>query len=88
VLSHVKIRQEDEADAIERQREQARAKERVNFQHQAISALSEETTAQRQGQDDADKTAPFVREVAKVGRNEPCPCGSQKKYKHCHGEIN
>jgi len=28
---------------------------------------------------------PFVREVPKVGRNEPCPCGSGKKYKNCHG---
>ncbi len=32
-------------------------------------------------------TAPFVREVPKVGRNEPCPCGSGRKYKHCHGAL-
>ncbi len=31
--------------------------------------------------------APFVREVPKVGRNEPCPCGSGKKFKHCHGAL-
>jgi preprotein translocase subunit SecA len=31
--------------------------------------------------------APFVRADPKVGRNEPCPCGSGKKYKHCHGRI-
>jgi preprotein translocase subunit SecA len=30
---------------------------------------------------------PFVREQRKVGRNEPCPCGSGKKYKHCHGKA-
>jgi preprotein translocase subunit SecA len=30
---------------------------------------------------------PFVREGRKVGRNEPCPCGSGKKYKHCHGKV-
>ncbi|MGX9080037.1 SEC-C metal-binding domain-containing protein, partial [Klebsiella pneumoniae] len=28
-----------------------------------------------------------VRAESKVGRNEPCPCGSGKKYKHCHGQI-
>ncbi len=28
----------------------------------------------------------FVRETAKVGRNDPCPCGSQQKYKKCHGK--
>jgi preprotein translocase subunit SecA len=31
--------------------------------------------------------APFVRQVPKVGRNELCPCGSGKKYKHCHGTL-
>ncbi|HWG69089.1 MAG TPA: preprotein translocase subunit SecA [Steroidobacteraceae bacterium] len=31
--------------------------------------------------------APFVRQVPKVGRNEPCPCGSGRKYKHCHGTL-
>ncbi len=30
---------------------------------------------------------PFVREGRKVGRNEPCPCGSGKKYKQCHGKV-
>jgi preprotein translocase subunit SecA len=30
---------------------------------------------------------PFVRAVPKVGRNEPCPCGSGRKYKHCHGAL-
>jgi preprotein translocase subunit SecA len=30
---------------------------------------------------------PFVRNLPKVGRNEPCPCGSGKKYKHCHGRL-
>jgi len=35
----------------------------------------------------AESTAPFVRAVPKVGRNEPCPCGSGRKYKHCHGAL-
>jgi preprotein translocase subunit SecA len=30
----------------------------------------------------------FVRGERKVGRNEPCPCGSGKKYKHCHGALS
>ncbi|MDB5867114.1 MAG: preprotein translocase, SecA subunit, partial [Betaproteobacteria bacterium] len=30
---------------------------------------------------------PFVRGGEKVGRNDPCPCGSGKKYKHCHGKL-
>jgi preprotein translocase subunit SecA len=31
--------------------------------------------------------APFVRTDRKVGRNEPCPCGSGRKFKHCHGTL-
>jgi preprotein translocase subunit SecA len=36
---------------------------------------------------DADRTLPFVRGGDKVGRNDPCSCGSGKKYKHCHGKL-
>jgi preprotein translocase subunit SecA len=35
----------------------------------------------------AEPVAPFVRSDRKVGRNEPCPCGSGRKYKHCHGAL-
>ncbi len=35
----------------------------------------------------AAPASPFVRAGAKIGRNEPCPCGSGKKYKHCHGKL-
>jgi preprotein translocase subunit SecA len=35
----------------------------------------------------APAAAPFVRPMPKVGRNEPCPCGSGRKYKHCHGAL-
>jgi preprotein translocase subunit SecA len=34
-----------------------------------------------------ESAAPFVRPMPKVGRNEPCPCGSGRKYKHCHGTL-
>ena len=34
------------------------------------------------------RAGPFVRNERKVGRNEPCPCGSGKKYKHCHGALS
>jgi preprotein translocase subunit SecA len=34
-----------------------------------------------------ESAAPVVRDGRKVGRNEPCPCGSGKKYKHCHGQL-
>lgn len=88
MLSLVKIRQEDSADAIERQREEELAREKINFQHQSASGMSPaEDSPQGQGMPPASPAAPFVREVPKVGRNEICPCGSGKKYKQCHGKI-
>ena len=36
----------------------------------------------------AEPAAPFVRGERKVGRNEPCPCGSGKKFKQCHGSLS
>ena len=43
-------------------------------------------TGQTQGPPEKPRTV--VREGRKVGRNEPCPCGSGKKYKQCHGKLD
>ncbi len=90
MLSLVRVRSEDEADAIERQRERELAQERMQYQHAAASSLAQEPEpagpAPANPQQETPK-APFVREVPKVGRNEPCPCGSGKKYKVCHGRL-
>jgi len=40
------------------------------------------------GSDAAERAQPFVRPMQKVGRNDPCPCGSGKKYKACHGRLS
>lgn len=37
--------------------------------------------------EEPNKAQPFTREAPKVGRNDPCPCGSKKKYKQCHGRL-
>ena len=65
----------------------------MHFEHAEVSALAEDEAegAEGSGVDaryQAEPHAPFVREGRKVGRNEPCPCGSGKKYKHCHGQLN
>tara|TARA_B100001250_G_scaffold368535_2_gene351264 strand:- start:4 stop:2784 length:2781 start_codon:yes stop_codon:yes gene_type:complete len=95
VLSHMQIKQEDSIEAIDRKREEERARSRVNYQHQKMSALlnndAPEIGAQNRSQNfrekSVEKQSPFVREIPKVGRNELCPCGSGKKYKLCHGKI-
>ena len=60
------------------------------FKHEEFSGLGsmdEEPPAPGAAEPPADEHTPFVREGRKVGRNEPCPCGSGKKYKHCHGKV-
>jgi len=92
VLSHVQIRQEDAADAIERKRREEAARERMSYQHQGVSALSGSSAAQANKPADdsrqSERQSPFMRDVPKVGRNDPCPCGSGKKYKLCCGKIS
>ncbi len=87
VLSHVQVRREDPAEEEARLRREAEAMaQRMQFQHAEVSAL-EEPEAEGQDGDVAVAAAP-VRAEQKIGRNELCPCGSGKKYKHCHGQVN
>jgi preprotein translocase subunit SecA len=90
-LSHVEIQRQDEAELIEQQRREAAEKAKLTLQHAEASAMSEANAAPEQpaGPDAASAipVQPFTREQPKVGRNEPCPCGSGKKYKHCHGTL-
>jgi preprotein translocase subunit SecA len=91
LLSRVQIeRPEDVEEAERRRREEAAA--RMRFSHAEASALSApngDAAEAPAGPPPAEqeKVETFVREAPKVGRNEPCPCGSGKKYKHCHGKA-
>ncbi|TBU78510.1 preprotein translocase subunit SecA [Phytopseudomonas daroniae] len=88
VLSHVQVRREDPAEEEARLRRDAEAlAQRMRFQHAEVSALEEPEAEAQDGGDVAVATAP-VRAEQKIGRNELCPCGSGKKYKHCHGQVN
>jgi preprotein translocase subunit SecA len=83
MLSRMQIENPEEIEAQERLR-RAEAARKMNFQHsQEQSAGGDQTREPRE----AAKAETFVREERKVGRNEPCPCGSGKKYKQCHGRL-
>lgn len=89
VLSHVQVRQSDPAEEEERLRREAEAlAARMQFQHAAAPALDDAPAAEAQADGDVAVAQAPVRQEPKVGRNEPCPCGSGKKYKHCHGQIS
>ena len=67
----------------------------LHFEHAAPSALVDGGAGDdgsgieiRHQQVEETPHLPFVREGRKIGRNEPCPCGSGKKYKQCHGQLD
>ncbi|MGX5174666.1 preprotein translocase subunit SecA [Aliikangiella sp. IMCC44653] len=80
ILSKVQVKDEEDVQAVEAQRKREAEASAVEYQHEKGSALPQSEQAEQQ--------APFKREGQKVGRNEPCPCGSGKKYKQCHGRLN
>lgn len=82
ILSKVKVRAPEDVDAVDEQRKAADSAPR-EFRHEQSGPAAEEPTQQN----NADAQGQPVRKGAKVGRNEPCPCGSGKKYKHCHGKL-
>jgi preprotein translocase subunit SecA len=100
ILSRIRIQGEQDLDDEE---ERKRAAAAMRFQHAQASALSGQAPQGQQpeqgqggqGRTLSGKPAPaaaprpetFKRDGRKVGRNEPCPCGSGKKYKQCHGKL-
>ncbi|HHA2896077.1 TPA: preprotein translocase subunit SecA [Stenotrophomonas maltophilia] len=89
LLSRVRIRSDEEVQALEAaERQQAEARlSQSQFQHQDVGGYSaDEEAAQVQAAQQG--VAQTQRDEPKIGRNDPCPCGSGKKYKHCHGQLS
>ena len=78
----VQIRSPEDVEAVEAQEP---AVSNVQYHHadydEALAGEDEAEAEQGSGQ------RPIQRQFPKVGRNDPCPCGSGKKYKHCHGQL-
>ena len=88
VLARVRIRSEEEVarmEAEERRRQQMAA-QRMQMEHADVGGYGADEEAEAVQQQGGVKTA--VRDAPKVGRNDPCPCGSGKKFKHCHGQLS
>ena len=84
-LSLVRIRREQEVDAIEKQRVEEAARVSQQSVHPAAAAAAAPGAVAEAGAETA--RAPVTRAAPKVGRNDPCPCGSGQKYKQCHGKL-
>ncbi|HHH43678.1 MAG TPA: preprotein translocase subunit SecA [Gammaproteobacteria bacterium] len=87
ILSKVQVRTESDVEAVDEQR---RSKSEVQYRHDEASAMQAQpgdAEAPPEEQGAVETAQPFVRDGRKIGRNEPCPCGSGKKYKQCHGKL-
>jgi len=85
ILTRVKVRAEEDVQAVEERR---RAQVPMQFEHAQAPAMAVGGEEGAGVAGDEESHTPFVREGRKVGRNEPCPCGSGKKYKQCHGQVS
>ena len=86
-LMTVQIRSAEELRAAE----DHEALQNVQYQHaEALPGPTEPAVAEPEVvvQEESDPVQPYVRDGQKVGRNDPCPCGSGKKYKQCHGKLS
>ncbi len=92
VLHTLEPPREDEIEELERQREQQAREQAQRMREQqpeaeAATAGADSASSGGQAQAEPEKPETVVREGRKIGRNEPCPCGSGKKYKQCHGQL-
>jgi preprotein translocase subunit SecA len=96
ILCKIQIRRPEDVQAVEPAAPDPRT---LRFQHAAAPAITAPPPDAEplsgpppRGQGlpppAAEPIAPYVREQPKVGRNEPCPCGSGKKFKQCHGRLS
>ena len=86
ILFRVQVRQEEDLQAMD---EQMQAPKELHYEHAEASALGDyDPEAALEVPPPAAPAQPFIREGDKVGRNDPCPCGSGKKFKQCHGKLS
>src|SRR5579883_284653 len=86
-LSKFEVQQEEDVLQMESERRQV-LNSNMQYQHAETSGLSESDEVAVMDEERPQKSEPVVRIGTKVGRNDPCPCGSGKKYKQCHGNFS
>jgi preprotein translocase subunit SecA len=83
VTSTVQVRNEQDVEVVE----QHEGPVNVQYQHAEFDQVLSDAAMPEAAQAPAAQPPATVRHGPKVGRNDPCPCGSGKKYKHCHGRL-
>ena len=83
LISRVELRAQEDVEAVDEQRRQSGE---LELQHDHVDGMTGDNVADAEPEN--KPAQPVTRKGRKVGRNEPCPCGSGKKYKQCHGALN
>jgi preprotein translocase subunit SecA len=86
MLARIRIRSDDEVAQMEAEQQRQAEGQRLHFQHASAAAIGEDPEAAAVAAI-TPPPPPMVEEGHKIGRNDPCPCGSGKKYKQCHGRL-
>ena len=87
-LARIRIQNEAEVAALEERQRVEQERRALEFQHAETDTLAAASAAEVAVEDAVPEVqSPILRDQPKVGRNEPCPCGSGKKFKQCHGRL-
>lgn len=81
LMARVEPISREQMEAMERQRREELARQKMQLQHEQMASIDQAALQPKSA------PMPIVREGRKVGRNDPCPCGSGKKFKSCHGQF-
>lgn len=88
-LSKFEVRIEQDVEQLESQRRQSLNQQQIQYNHAAVDPLQAEVAvADEETAAALPSNVTYIRGAPKVGRNDPCPCGSGKKFKQCHGRLD
>ena len=87
-LLKFEVKVEQGVEQLEAQQRRAINAQAMEFQHAPVDALYGEVAQEQDNVIPLRSASASVRATPKVGRNDPCPCGSGKKFKQCHGKLD
>jgi preprotein translocase subunit SecA len=86
-LIKFEVKMEQDIEQMEAERRQEMNSQRYEYKHAEMDALQNSDVIVREQQAVGAEQQTYVRSTRKIGRNDPCHCGSGKKYKQCHGKL-
>jgi preprotein translocase subunit SecA len=87
-LSKFEVQVEEDIQQMEADRRQALNQHHMEFEHAGMNTLQDSAVLVSEKESIKIAKPTFAPRTVKVGRNDPCPCGSGKKYKQCHGSLD